>query len=216
VYKNVIEAGVLTYQRCRQQVARRVEAWRNSHTPEQMASDAQLTWEANVVQYVDHVYQRTKRRKDSKTHCYGPPHALPPTIPLFGPRFLPPTYLHIQCRHAAPCYDPTQAYLKPINIIHPFYYPQLAQCPACKSKDVFWEGWTSTGSRRVHGIGCEETALGFQLRCEPCSEEAKRTKGHAFCFATTNITFWAKREHWEIPGESQVCLSHRRRCRNSH
>ncbi|KAI0299515.1 hypothetical protein BC826DRAFT_1090503 [Russula brevipes] len=143
-------------------VGRRIEAWKNSHPPEQMASDAQLTWEANVVQYVDHLYQRTKRQKDSKTHCYGLPNALLPTILLFGPRFLPPSYLHIQCRHPAPSYNPTQAYLKPINIVHPFYYPQLAQCPVCKSKDILWEGWTSTGSRRIHGITCEETALGFQ------------------------------------------------------
>jgi hypothetical protein len=195
-------AGQLT--NCCQQVTQRIEAWKSSRTPDQMASDAQLTWEANVVQYVDHVYQQTKNRKDSKAHHYEPPRPLAPTVPLFGPKFLPPTFRHIQRRHSAPSYDPAQAYLKPIHIIHPFYYPQIAQCPECQSKDILWEGWTSTGARRVHGISQEETALGFQLRCEACFRQAKQKKGKPYCFATTNTTFWAKREHWNMPRTSGV------------
>ncbi|KAI0658951.1 hypothetical protein C8Q70DRAFT_899100, partial [Cubamyces menziesii] len=49
----------------------------------------------------------------------------------------------------------------------------------------------------------EETAIGFQLRCETC--KGKYGKGvvgkeeGAYCFVTTSHVFWERKEHWELP-----------------
>ncbi|TFK79508.1 hypothetical protein K466DRAFT_472710, partial [Polyporus arcularius HHB13444] len=51
-------------------------------------------------------------------------------LPLLGPRFIPPSYLHAQRRNAAPEIKPDAAYLKPVNIVHPVFYPDvLEKCP---------------------------------------------------------------------------------------
>ncbi|THH19481.1 hypothetical protein EW146_g1687 [Bondarzewia mesenterica] len=164
-------------------------------------SAAQLEWEAHVVEYVSYIYDATK------VHANAKKGTIPPTlvndIPIYGPRFLPPDYLHLQKRQSVPLIEPVTAYLKPLHIIHPFYYGNLARCPQCHSEDVRWDGWTATGHRELHGIRREEGALGYQLRCKPCEEKhGKHTrggeKGH-FCFATTNSTFWEKWEYWEMP-----------------
>ncbi|KAG2043856.1 hypothetical protein BDR03DRAFT_930693 [Suillus americanus] len=109
----------------------------------------QLRWEAEVVEY-----------KIEPTDKLGL------NIPLLGPQFVPPSYMHIQkcsgLRHQV--IEPVTQYIKPLNIIHPFYYPQLATCPRCSSdKETTWEGWTSTGACELHGLICEETALSAQL-----------------------------------------------------
>jgi hypothetical protein len=180
---------------CRQ-VENRVNGWKKSHGESHTPSDSQLTWEANVVEYVNYLYHQTKAHGNSKD---TQPKPLSKDIPLMGPRFIPPSYLHIQRRQpAAPVIEPESAYLKPLNVVHPFYYPGLARCPQCKSNSVLWEGWTTTGSRDVHGVSEEEMVLGFQLHCKDC-EASGTAKGHRFCVATTNPVFWAKWEHWEIP-----------------
>ena len=180
----------------------RVSSWKrsrnlDSHAP---SSDSQLDWEANVVEYVNYLYQQTKAHGNSKD---TQPKPLSKDVPLLGPQFIPPSYLHIQRWHAAPVIEPESAYLKPLNVVHPFFYPRLARCPRCRSSSVLWDGWTATGSRDVHGVSEEEMALGFQLRCKDCdrdSEASGTPKGHSrFCIATTNPVFWAKWEHWEIP-----------------
>jgi hypothetical protein len=134
------------------------------------------------------IYDETKPR--SKTDL---PRSLPSDIPFYGPRFSPPSYAVLQKRQTSTI-EPESAYIKPVNVIHPFYYPALAKCPECQSLDVKWDGWTGTGSREVHGIKREETALGYQLRCNQCQSSAK-----AHCFATTNPIFWERKQHWEIP-----------------
>jgi hypothetical protein len=143
------------------------------------------------VQYVAFLYDETKPR--SKT---GLPRGLPSDVPFLGPRFLPPSYAVLQKRNWTSTVEPESAYLKPVNVIHPFYYPMLAKCPECQSLDVKWDGWTGTGSREVHGVKREETALGYQLRCNQCQTSPAR-KTH--CFATTNPLFWERKQHWEIP-----------------
>ncbi len=175
----------------------RVNGWKKLHEPHP-SSDSQLTWESNVVEYVNYLYHQTKAHGNSKN---TQPKPLSKDIPLLGPRFIPPSYFHIQRWHVAPIIEPESAYLKPLNIVHPFYYPRLAHCPQCKSNSVLWEGWTTTGSQDVHGVSEEEMALGFQLRCKDCEgrESSGMTKRHRFCVATTNLVFWAKWEHWEIP-----------------
>ncbi|KAG2039032.1 hypothetical protein BDR03DRAFT_981073 [Suillus americanus] len=127
---------------------------------------------------------------------------------------------HSGLRHQA--IEPVTQCIKPLNIIHLFYYPQLATCPQCSSdKETTWEGWTSMGPRKLHGLICEETALSAQLRCNTCKESMKMKKAtnknipgdvedvraHAnqpanlegYCFATMSAAYWSSWEHWQIP-----------------
>lgn len=136
-------------------------------------------------------------------------------VPLLGPRFLPPTYLHSHKRPGGGPVEPALQYLEPLNIIHPFYFPQLAQCPRCSSHDgIVWEVWTSTGSRELHGLCYEELALGAQLHCNICKEQSAKeppatessqgpvsSKLEGYCFATTSAAYWKSWEHWRIPRE---------------
>jgi hypothetical protein len=177
------------------QVQRRAEHWQNQNNRES-APPAQLKWEAEVVEYVHFLSSQTKVHGNKKGTV---PCTLRKEIPLFGPRFIPPSYLHIQKRDVASAIQPGVAYLRPINIIHPFYYPQLTQCPECNTTEVTWDGWTSRGSRDVHGIRSEEMALGFQMRCKVCESATANDSKRSYCFATTNPVFWAKTEQWEIP-----------------
>jgi hypothetical protein len=102
-----------------------------------------------------------------------------------------------------PVIEPQSAYLKPITIIHPFYFPELAKCPQCDTDNIGWNGWTTTGPRNIHGVCRDETAYGIQVQCK--GECEKRFSGGnaeeegAYCFATTNVKFWERREHWDIP-----------------
>ncbi|KAF8580073.1 hypothetical protein K439DRAFT_1302063, partial [Ramaria rubella] len=191
------------------QVKKQVSAWSKTHRGK-TASDAQFTWEANVLEYVDFVHKKIHVHANSKNAL---PRSLSSNILLFGPHFLPPSYLHIQKRKTEPV-APQTAYLKPLTVIHPFYYPELdgVGCPHCGSKEIVWEGWTSTGAREVHGVKMEEVALGRQLHCKICENEHKRLKEAKkegkfsgivplYCFASTNSLFWSKWEHWQIPGE---------------
>lgn len=125
----------------------------------------QLDWESEVVEYVTFIWEKTRARKKGTA-----PAKLNPEAPLLGPRFIPPEYLHLQKRPGT-SFDlsPETQYLKPVNIVHPFYYPGLACCPQCQSRtDVNWDGWTGTGARELHGILQDEVALGLQLRCNKC------------------------------------------------
>ncbi|KAG2033048.1 hypothetical protein BDR03DRAFT_985296 [Suillus americanus] len=120
----------------------------------------------------------------------------------------------IDCRHpgGGPV-ESTAQYLKPLNIIHLFYFPQLAQCPYCGSHDsVVWEGWMSTGARELHGLCYEEMALGTQLWCNICKEKSakeppttrnsqglgKSPEIEGYCFATTSAVYWKSWEHWKF------------------
>jgi hypothetical protein len=175
-----------------------VDSWKKKRVAEHN-SDGQLQWEANVVQYVNFLWDcaRVNRSGGKETNMTY----LPKDIPLLGPCFIPPTYSQLERRqYGAANISPDLSYIKPINVIHPFYYPALTVCPKCQSKDVAWEGWTSTGSREVHGLQREETAIGYQLRCRSCEyEENGKQKG--YCFATTNPTFWQNWQRWQIPRE---------------
>lgn len=52
----------------------------------QTRDDGQLKWAANVVQYVNTVWKLLKHGQNQLKH----------DIPLFGPRFIPPTYRDAQ------------------------------------------------------------------------------------------------------------------------
>ncbi|KAG1756790.1 uncharacterized protein EDB91DRAFT_1233514 [Suillus paluster] len=158
--------------------------------------EPKLRWEAEVIEYVQ----------------FNEPSRLAFNVPLLGPQFLPPTYLHVHKHPGEGVIKPVVQYLKPLNIIHPFYFRHLAQCPRCSSTDdTVWEGWTSTGARELHGLYCEELALGTQLCCNICKESAKDTSMNgthqsqceategdikqSYCFATTSAAFWKSWEH---------------------
>jgi hypothetical protein len=192
----------LTYNE--EQADTHVKAWvkhRGAGTRHQDSSIAQLKWEAQIVEYVSFVYKNTRTHGNSKKDTCSP--CLPKDIPILGPRFIPPTYLHEQRRQSSPVVQPQTAYLKPLNIVHPFYYENISRCPQCNSSDIRWDGWTTTGHRMLHGIRGEETALGYQLVCKACEAQYSHTKEHSgeacFCFATTNPNFWKNWQHWSIP-----------------
>lgn len=149
--------------------------------------------------------KKKKKKKVVRSHWKQ----VPPDVPILGPFFTPPTYTSILRRKQWAPIEPNVYYIRPLTIIHPFYYPNLLKCPHCGStdpKDVHWGQWTATGPRGVHGLRREEMAFGIQLRCTGCSELLPSGKRRARCFATTNCKFWEKWEYWEIPRQStEVC-----------
>lgn len=177
------------------QVKDRISSWIDQRKNVKEDSEEQLEWAANVVEYVSYMWKNTTVRNGAKRGITLP---LKKEILIFGPRFLPPAYMHLRKRNATPNIVPKVAYLKPLHIVHPFYYPNLNICPQCQSQETSWQGWTTSGHREVHGLQREETALGYQLECKDCKKDSG-TK--TYCFATTNMTFWAKKEHWSIPRE---------------
>ena len=118
-----------------------------------------------MVEYVNLIWNTTRCRSSKATVMK----TLGYDVPILGPRFVPPTYLHLRLRPGSVNMKPDTQYIKPINIVHPLYYPELARCPQCQScNDITWEGWTTTGARELHGVSHKETALGLQLRCDAC------------------------------------------------
>lgn len=126
-------------------VNKRVEAWKKAW-PTQNDNRHQLEWASNIVEYVTYVYKATSVHAGTKQGT-GPP-CLKKEVPVLGPRFLPLAYI-LQKRSSTPSTEPKTTYLKPLNIIHPFYYPILAKCPECLSENTSWQGWTATGPREV-------------------------------------------------------------------
>ncbi|KAI6030974.1 hypothetical protein EDC04DRAFT_2523938, partial [Pisolithus marmoratus] len=107
-------------------VNRRVKAWSDLPAQKKNQRDLlQLSWEAEVVEYVNFLWQKTRPRKKTANE----PAAIGLDVPILGPRFLPPTYLHAHKRPGLSSIVPETQYLKPINVVHPFYYPELACCP---------------------------------------------------------------------------------------
>src|SRR5882757_4764747 len=99
----------------------------------------QLKWEAEVVEYVDTIHGMTKIHGNAKANTVAA--SLRINIPIIGPFFEPPGYLHLQKRNATPSIEPGSSYLLPITIIHPFFHPGLESCPACGSQNTYWDGW---------------------------------------------------------------------------
>lgn len=170
----------------------RVQTWEKSQKG-QPINIAQFRWAAEVVQYVSHAYSMVKKHGNNKSTDLK---LLPDNLPLLGPRFSPPSYLHSHLRKGLPQPDPQKAYLKTLHIIHPLYYPTLGlNCPRCDSTAVSWDSWTSTGPRDVHGLYRDETALGYQLRCKDCCDQNVRP----YCLATTSREFWKGYKSWQVP-----------------
>ncbi|KAK7000737.1 hypothetical protein R3P38DRAFT_3218571 [Favolaschia claudopus] len=187
-----------------------VESWIKSYPSEFRSEDSQirlqLTFEANIVEYVSLMYTESRHHGNSKATG---PKTLPKGFPMLGPRFVPPSLLEAKKRSPAKI-EPNSLYMRPLNVVHPFYYDNLC-CPQCDSADIKWDSWTGGGPRgQVHGVRCEERAIGYQLRCDACKKRYGQGGSEAgakgpdneklgYSFATTNPKFWAKRQHWEIP-----------------
>ncbi|KAI5997496.1 hypothetical protein EDD15DRAFT_2162778, partial [Pisolithus albus] len=127
-------------------VSRRVRAW--SDLPAQRKNPRpsfQLSWEAEVVEYVNFLWQKTRSRKKMADK----PAAISWDVPFLGPRFLPPTYLHAHRRPGLSSVMPDEQYLKPINVLHPLYYPQLTCCPRIR-KNIL----TGSHPHKVHSDPC--------------------------------------------------------------
>ncbi|TFY76247.1 hypothetical protein EWM64_g7763 [Hericium alpestre] len=199
-------------------VDQRVKSWLKHRTTAKSSrpqARAQFEWDANVVKYVDHINKLTKA---------GPSGSfLPNGLPLYGPRFVPPTYRDLTRRQKAPKIDPELTYLKPLHVIHPFYFPEVdSACPVCGSTNYGWEGWNTKGHRDVHGIDKEEYVIGVQFRCDGacqnehvrvCAENKTRSKEEKvpepnFNFATTNPVFWQNWELWALPRGMPVFFKH--------
>lgn len=132
------------------------------------------------------------------------PKTIPKDLPLLGPRFCPPTWLHLQKRSVSPGIEPKTAYLKALTIIHPLYYPDLIKrgCPQCLSANVRWDSWNSAGHRELYGVDRNECALGYQMRCMDC--KVNGAQGESYCFASTAVQFWQRWQFWDIPRTSVV------------
>ncbi|KAK7050400.1 hypothetical protein R3P38DRAFT_3173760 [Favolaschia claudopus] len=179
------------------QVAKRVASW-TKNREKQSQYQPQLEFEAHVAEYVAFLYTETRPTRTTKNSNTVPkPKTLKPSIPIYGPRFTPPSLIDVRRRGGST--RPEIAYLRPINIVHPFFYPLLTKCPHCGSDDVAWDSWNGTGSREVHGVRREETALGYQLRHKDCIPDSGGTGTKSRSFVTTNQVFWKNWEHWEIP-----------------
>ncbi|KAK7027758.1 hypothetical protein R3P38DRAFT_3190841 [Favolaschia claudopus] len=191
-------------------VADHVASWIKAAPAESRGEDSQtrlqLTFEANVVEYVALMYTESRHHGNSKSTG---PKILPKGFPILGPRFVPPSLLEARKRTPANI-QPQSLYIRPLNVVHPFYYDDFC-CPQCDSTDIKWDSWTGGGARGVvHGVRCEERAIGYQLRCNECKKKYGQGGSEAgakgpdneklgYSFATTNPKFWAKRQHWEIP-----------------
>ncbi|KAJ7872646.1 hypothetical protein B0H14DRAFT_2291039, partial [Mycena olivaceomarginata] len=70
-------------------------------------------------------------------------------------------------------------------------------------------GSQKTGSREVHGLKREETALEYQLRHENCTPDEGNSGTKNRSFAATNPVFWKHWQHWEVPQLFDVIIEFR-------
>lgn len=190
-------------------VERHVNTWTDNRK-NQSCNIKYLEWVAAVLEYINAVYIETKVPPNAKNRLMRP---LTSVIPIIGPIFIPPSYIHLRIRDPTCFVTPDIAYLKVLHVVHPFYYPNIGRCPYCTSTNVRWDSWTATGPREVHGVDREECAIGYQLRCNSCFKEREERKksGEAdgepqeaapdqYCTTTTSVDFWKPYDFWQIPG----------------
>ncbi|KAF9004963.1 hypothetical protein BDZ89DRAFT_1169035 [Hymenopellis radicata] len=155
-------------------VETRVATWKKKDS-DNLASDAQLLFEAECVEYVTRIYNATTAHGNAKGSKAIPP-KLPLSVPILGPRFRAPTYLEQYKRNGNAKVVPDVLDLVPITILHPFYLVNAGvdNCPQCGSTETSWRdgGWTGAGPRNVHGARVEERAVGYQLRCRNSLEDS--------------------------------------------
>ncbi|TCD66734.1 hypothetical protein EIP91_001027 [Steccherinum ochraceum] len=170
----------------------------------------QLEFNSEVLHYVSLLAKATTVRSDvADSH---PPETVPAGFPVLGPLFRPPSWLHASKRSVAPGVAPETAYIKPIFVAHPVYFPEFKDhgCPQCGSKDIHPDSWTSTGHREVYGMFRNVTAIGYQMRCSDCKNRYGKDGDEEgkYCFSTTSVQFWQNWEFWEMPRGMPVFFSH--------
>lgn len=153
-----LSSDVLTHVAAKVQT--RVKSWAKTRSRSAPSSpSAQLEWESNVVEYVDFLHSITRIHGNTTNQTTA--RVVHKSVPIFGPRFIPPTFLHCKKRQEVPVIEPETTYLRALVVIHPFYFPELKICPQCGSDNVKWDLWNGTGARDVHGVCQEERALGY-------------------------------------------------------
>ncbi|EJD33698.1 hypothetical protein AURDEDRAFT_177222 [Auricularia subglabra TFB-10046 SS5] len=157
-------------------------------------SDEQLHWAAEVLEYVNYVHLRSRVHGNAKGVNQPTLNAI---IPLLGPHFVPPPPALSYARRAGVELKPESWYLRPLNVVHEFYYPSLRTCRVCGADktQTSSEGWASTVPRRVHGIGIEELAIGQQLKCQRCKGRGSKQS----TYALTSSAFWAVVSYADLP-----------------
>ncbi|KAI9463753.1 hypothetical protein HD554DRAFT_2027024, partial [Boletus coccyginus] len=163
----------------------------------------QLKWEAEVIEYVNLLWNATHSHSNKSTIVKTIGH----DVPLLGLQFVPPIYFHTRLHPDLLNIKPEMQYLKPITIVHPLYYSKLAVCPQCQShNEIIWERWTTMGAQEVHGIAHEKTTLRLQLCCDSCKERSSRKSEtmskENYCFAMMSHSFWKYWNYWDISGRS--------------
>ncbi|TFY80628.1 hypothetical protein EWM64_g3383, partial [Hericium alpestre] len=147
------------------------EHWKGNRE-NQAGSDAQLTWAANVVAYVNFLWDTTKIPPNSSKD--KTPRNLARAIPMHGPCFIPLTYMYLRMHQYLAEIEPGAAYLKPLHIIHPVYYPELLKCPRCGTTDRFKLTMTSAGLaeniRQLHLLEYQQTVQEYLQYFRSCKD----------------------------------------------
>ncbi|KAF9025551.1 hypothetical protein BDZ89DRAFT_1135348 [Hymenopellis radicata] len=105
-------------------VKARVTSWTDARSKSgQSAQKEQLMWISEIVEYVSHVWDVTKPSGGRNGRKISP--ALPSTILLLGPKFIPPNYHDHYRRRSAVNIAPRTANLKAVTIVHPVFFPEL-------------------------------------------------------------------------------------------
>lgn len=182
-----------------------MQGWKDTRNKtHQRWTERQLVWAAAVVEYVNILYDIMQVKSNKGKVSVKEYKPVPKNFPYFGPHFFPPGYRDFEIRNSTPMITPQTMYLKPLTIIHPIYFPDIANCPRCDGLNVAWSNWTSAGYREVYGIRLDEFALGYQLRCTDCKEREEnkpKQDRERHCWTTTSMDFWARRKVWDVPGE---------------
>lgn len=124
-----------------------------------------------------------------------------PNLPLYGPRFLPPSPTIVYRNPLSSSEISTRDfYLKPVTVVHELYWPSLLRCPTCEKANrqkpsLQRQGFTPEGPRTVHGIKEEEYVIGTKIRCRTCANLNEDRIQWSF----TSSEFWSDRMYWEIP-----------------
>ncbi|KAG9018757.1 hypothetical protein FRB90_009911 [Tulasnella sp. 427] len=122
------------------------------------------------------------------------------SLPLFGPRFLPPPPAILHRNPVSSDVSPEEFYLKPVTIIHELFWPWLKRCPTCEREGrrefkMERQGFTPEGPRTVHGLYEDEYVIGSRVRCKVCEGE----KPDRVQWSFTAQEFWNGKSYWEIP-----------------
>ncbi|KAG8916363.1 hypothetical protein FRC01_003197 [Tulasnella sp. 417] len=172
------------------EIDKRVSGWKNE---ESSIPEPQLIFASQACQYVKYLHDKTPKKGKFSLD-----------LPLYGPRFSPspPAFLHRNPSSSSQI-SPNDFYLKPVTIVHDFFWPSLMTCPTCAKAGraepkLERQGFTPEGPRTVHGIYEDEYVIGARIRCKTC---AKLKHGGRIQWSFTAQEFWGDKPYWEIPRE---------------